>query len=396
MDDFFRGEKHAAFLHILQNDGVGFVRPEAGIFAGVFRMAALVIHRDDHLNAVPHTGLVVVCAKAGGRVDTARAGIHGDIVRQQKTGGLRQEGVGSQHVLKEGAGVAFQNLKAVKPTDPHDTGDKRFGHNIDFPVRSLDESILLIRMESNGEVTGKRPDRGGPDQEKEFGSINMTELSQIILHREFDIDCRTGVIVVFDFGFRESSLVLGAPVDGLEALIDMTVAVHLSEDADFICLKTLVHGFVGMIPVPDHAEALKALPLNADILFGIGFAGRAEFCRAHGLVVELLLLDDGGFNRHAVIVPSGDIRRPVPAHGIGADDKIFQGFVQSMPHVDGAVGEGRAVVQGIAGVAFIFFQQFMIDIKLVPPFEHVRLPLRETGTHGEIGFRKVEGCVVIL
>ena len=172
-------------------------------------------------------------------MDTARTGIHGDIVCQQKTGGLRQEGVGSQHVLKKGAGVTFQNLKAVKPTDPHDAGDKRFSHNIDFSVRSLDESILLIGMEGDGEVAGKRPDRGGPDQEKEFGSINMTELSQIILHRKFDIDCRTGVIVVFDFSFREGSFVLGAPVDGLEALIDMAVTVHLSEDADFIRLKTL-------------------------------------------------------------------------------------------------------------------------------------------------------------
>ena len=50
-------------------------------------------------------GLVVIRAEAGGRVDAAGAGVHGDVIRQQQAGGLGQEGVVRQHVLKEGAGM---------------------------------------------------------------------------------------------------------------------------------------------------------------------------------------------------------------------------------------------------------------------------------------------------
>ena len=178
-------------------------------------------------------------------------------------------------------------------------------------------------MESNRKVAGKRPDCSRPDQEEQFGMINMAEFSQIVLHRELDINGRAGVIVILDFSLCKGRLVLGTPVHGFEAFIDMAVPVHLAEDTDFIRFKALVHGFVGMIPVSDYAEAFEALPLHADIFFRIGLTGTAEFGSAHSLVVELLLLDNGGFDRHAMVVPPGDIRRPVSAHGVGTDNKIL-------------------------------------------------------------------------
>ena len=67
-----------------------------------------------------------------------------------------------------------------------------------------------------------------------------------------------------------------------------------------------------------------------------------------------------------------------------------------MAHMNCTVGKGRAVMQGIAGMAFVLFQQFVIDIKFVPVPEHVRFPLWQAGTHGKIRFREVEGCIIIL
>ena len=59
-----------------------------------------------------------------------------------------------------------------------------------------------------------------------------------------------------------------------------------------------------MFPVAQHAEAPEALALHVEIMLGVILAGRAEFRHAHGLVVELLLLDDGGFDGHAVVIPA--------------------------------------------------------------------------------------------
>ena len=70
-----------------------------------------------------------------------------------------------------------------------------------------------------------------------------------------------------------------------------------------------------MIPVAQHAETLEALALDADVLFGIAVAGGAELAHAHGLAVEPLLLDDGGLDGHAVVVPAGGIGALIAGHG---------------------------------------------------------------------------------
>ena len=95
-------------------------------------------------------------------------------------------------------------------------------------------------------------------------------------------------------------------------------------------------------------------------------AGGAEIRHAHGLVVELVLLDDGGLNGHAVVVPAGDIGGVVAPHGIAAGDEVLQGLVQGVAHVQGAVGEGRAVVEGEQGLALVLLQQLVVKVQLLP------------------------------
>ena len=82
--------------------------------------------------------------------------------------------------------------------------------------------------------------------------------------------------------------------------------------------------------------------------------------------------------------------------GVGADDEVLDGLVQGMAHVDVAVGEGRAVVEGEAGMAFVLLQQLVIKIQFLPLFQHVRLPLGQAGTHGEIGFRQIQRSIKVL
>ena len=189
---------------------------------------------------------------------------------------------------------------------------------------------------------------------------------------------------------------MGAPVDGLEALVDVAVAVHFAEDAHLVGLKALVHGQIGVLPIADDAQALEALPLPIHILEGVSLAGGTEVGDGHGLVVEALLLDDGALNGHAVVIPAGDVGGVVAAHGVGADNEVLDGLVQGVAHMDIAVGEGRAVVQGEAGLALVLLHQLVIHVQLFPGLQHIRLPLGKAGAHGKIGLRKVQSCVEIF
>ena len=78
-----------------------------------------------------------------------------------------------------------------------------------------------------------------------------------------------------------------------------------------------------------------------------------------------------------------------------AGDEVLDGLVQGVAHVQGAVGEGRAVVQGEEGLALVLLQQFLVDVLLLPASEHLRLPLGQTCPHGEVGLRQIDGLVVI-
>ena len=104
VDDILGCEEHAALLHVVEDDGVTFVGAHSGVLAGVFGVLALIVDGNDHVHAVALAGDVVVRAEAGSGVDAAGAGVHGDVVGQNKAAGLGQEGVVSQHILKEAAG----------------------------------------------------------------------------------------------------------------------------------------------------------------------------------------------------------------------------------------------------------------------------------------------------
>ena len=396
VDDLLGSEEHAALLHVSQDHRVGFLGAHAGVLAGVIGVAALIVHRHHHLHAVAHAGQIVVSAEAGGGVDAAGAGVHGDVIGQQQAGGLGQEGVIRQHILIEGAGVTLQNFIAFKAADVHDLLGQGLGHDVHLAVGRLHDGVALIGVQGDGQVAGQGPDGGGPDHEEQLALVQMAQLAQVVVHGELDVDRGAGVILIFDLGLGQGGLVLGAPVHRLQALVDVAVLVHLAEDAHLVRLEALVHGLVGVLPVADDAQALEAFHLDADVLFGIGLTGAAEVRHAHGLVVQLLLLDDGGFNGHTVVIPAGDIGGIVAPHGVGAGDKVLDGLVQGMTHMDGAVGEGRAVVKVEAGLALVLLEHLVVDVQLLPVPEHLRLPGGQPGTHGEVGFGKVQRCVKIL
>ena len=358
-------------------------------------MAALIVDRDYHLDVVFEAGDIVVIAEAGSRMDTACAGVGGDIVGQNELRGLGQEGVVCHHELEEGTRMGLEDLVFVEAAYMHDPFSEGFGYYIDLPVRSLDERVVQIRVKGYGEVARKSPGRRSQDEEGELRLVYAGELSEVVVYRELDVYGRDRVVVVFNLSLGKSSLVLRAPVDGLEALVDMSVFVHLSEDSDLVGLKALIHGLVGVVPVSDDAEALEALALDVYVVVCKFLAGGAEVRRAHGFVIEFVLLYDRALDRHAVVVPAGDVRRVVAAHSVGAGDEVLEAFVQSVAHVDRAVGERRAVVQVEEGLALVLLEHLIVYVELLPGLEHLRLAFRKACSHRKVGLRQIQSGIVI-
>ena len=393
MDDVLAGEEHAALLHVRQDDGVGLIGLHTGVLAGVLRVAALVVHGNYHLHAVALAGLVVIRAEAGGRVDAAGAGVHGDVIRQQQAGGLGQEGVVRQHVLKEGAGMGLRHLPGVEAAQAHDLLHQGLGHDIGLAVGGLHHGVGLVGMQGDGQVARQGPDGGGPDHEEQL--VITGKLSAIVVHGELHIHSGARVVLILDLRLRQGGLVVGAPVDGLEILVDIALLVHGTEHLHLLSLKAGVHGEVGVLPVADDAHALEGVHLHAHIMLGKVMAGGAEVRNAHSLVVQLVLLDNGGLDGHTVVVPAGDIGGVVAPHGVGSGDDILEGLVHGGAHVDAAVGKGRAVVEIEEGLALVLLQQLVVHVLLLPALEHLRLPLGQARPHGEVGLGQIDGLVVV-
>ena len=395
MDDLLAGKESAALLHIRQNDGVRLLGLHPGVLAGIVGVAALIVHRHHHIHAVAQTGLIVVGTEAGGGVDAAGTGVHGDVIRQHQAAGLRQEGVAGQHILEEGAGVGLHDLVVFHAADLHDLFHQRPGHDIHLTAVGTNHGVLLLRVQGDGQVAGQGPDGGGPDDEVQLALIQMGELAQIVVHGELHIHRGAGVVLILDLRLGQRRLVVGAPVHGLEALVDVALFIHLAEHTNLLRLEGGVHGLIGVIPIAHHAHALEALPLDIDIVVGKLMAGGAELRHAHGLAIELVLLDDGALDGHTVIVPAGDIGGIVAPHGVAAGNEVLDGLVQGVAHVQSAVGEGRAVVQGEAGLALVLLQQLMIQVQLLPVLEHLRLPLGQARPHGKAALGHVQRLFVL-
>ena len=180
-----------------------------------------------------------------------------------------------------------------------------------------------------------------------------------------------------------------APVDGLEALVDVALFVHRAKDLDLFCLKARGHGLIRMLPVGDDAEALEAFHLDIDIVLRKIVARGAELRDGHGLMVQLVLLDDGRFDRHAVVVPAGDIGGIVPAHSRRAVDEVLDALVERVAHVKRAVGERRAVVQREQGLAAVLLEKLVVKVEFFPVLQHIWFAHWKAASHREAGLRHV-------
>ena len=365
---------------------------------------ALGVHGDGHADVgeprvvVALAHVEVLRAKARGGVDAAGARVQGDVTAVQDHAVLVQQGVPGRHQLEIRALEGGQDFAGVivQPRLFAHALRQLLGHDIDLTVRGLEEHIVKVRVEGDGGVAGDGPGGGGPDDEEQLAEVAvLAQLPLVVLHRELDEDGGAGVVLVVDLRLRQGGLVVGAPVDGLHALIDEALFRHLAEDLDLLGLKLGQQGDIGVLPLPQHPQALELLGHPAHVLGGELLALVPEGGHGHFLPLDALVLQDGGLDGQAVGVPAGDVGGAVARHVLVFDDDILQDLVHGGADVDIAVGIGRAVVEDELGLAGVFVHQLVVGDPGPLGVEQLGLPLGQARPHGKVGLGQVYGLVVV-
>ncbi len=403
VDDVLGGVQRAARLKVIEDGLVGLVGGEAAVLAGLLVHEAVVVDGDGHadvdlaLGVVLAADLIVLLAVAGSGVDAAGAGVERDVVAQDDDALAVDERVLGGHELELAALHLGEDLEALIAAHLGDAAHELLGDDVDLAVGGLGEDVVEVRVQADGEVAGDGPGGSSPDDEIELVEVAvLTQLAVVVLDLELDIDGLAGVLGVLDLGLGQSGLVVRAPVDGLLALVDVALLVHLAEDLDLLGLELRVHGEVGLVPLAQAAEALEGVALDVDVVQRELVAGGAELGGGHFLVVELLLFYDGALDGHAVVVPAGVVDGLPAGHGLIAGDEVLEALVERGAHVDGAVGERRAVVQVEDGPALGALEHLVVEVHVVPLLEHIGFALGQRGAHGELGFRQIDRGIVVL
>ena len=174
------------------------------------------------------------------------------------------------------------------------------------------------------------------------------ELRRIVGQRVLHPDGGAGVVFVFDLGFGQRSLVVDAPVDRAQALVDEFLFQKVVERRQHHRLVLRSHGGVGLVPASEDADAFELLALQIEKFLRVLSARFPDLQLGHLQFLAAQLLIDLDLDGQAVAIPSRDVRRVESRHGLGFDDEILQALVQRMSEVNGAVGIGRTVVQNVA------------------------------------------------
>jgi len=324
---------------------------------------------------------------AGGGVHAAGAAVGRHIIREDDGRGAVDERVARREVFERAAGAFLGDRGlAFKLDGREERAEERLGAD-DALGAEVNDHVLEVRVDGDGEVGRDRPRRGGPDDDGERFVGRQVELGCLLRrHGELHPDGGGDVVLVLDLGFREGGFEGDGPVNGLLAAVNEALFDEGREGAHDVGFEAGRLGFVLVGPVGLHAEAAELGALFRDPLLGKLVA---TFAQLGGRDRHLLLLERAGdllLDGQAVAVPAGDVRRAETAHRFVAKRDVLESLVERGADVDVAVGERRAVVQDEGGCGGAFLLNGVVEPQFVPVGDSSRLTLNEIGPHGKIGF----------
>src|ERR1700735_1343291 len=184
------------------------------------------------------------------------------------------------------------------------------------------------------------------------------------------------MIFVFAFRSGQRGAVEYAPVDRLQAAVDVALLEKINKGTGDARFVAWIHGEIGFVPLAENAEAFEIALMRFDIMQGIGAAQTTEFSGRNfaGLSAELLF--DFGLDRKAVAIPSGNVGRTKARHGLGFDDHVFDDFIQAGAEMDFARriwGSGMQDEQRRAGAGL---EDSFVQSHLFPGSQLFRFALR--------------------
>ena len=371
----------------------------ACVLAGQVGQIAAVVHGDSdrHLRILL-ADVEVIDAVAACGVDAAGTALQRDVVAQDDPALLGQVDVLVAHELELCAADRLaHDLIVGDVAGVHDALDQLGGHDVVL-LADLDEGILELAVQADGLVGGQGPGGGGPDHE--VGLVHRDAMLcqhtvGVLGDMEADENGIAVVLAVLDLGLSQSGAAVGAPVNGLQALVDVALLCHLTEDLDLAGLKLRLQGQVGVLKVTDDAQTLELVAHDVDVLGGELFANLAQL----QLGDVLLLLADGGqrlqLNGQAVGIKAGHIGSLEALHVLVADDDILDDLVQRGAHVDVAVCIRRAVVQNELGLAVVVLDELIVQVVVFPVLEHDRLLFGQACAHLEQRLGQIQRTVVL-
>ena len=271
--------------------------------------------------------------------ETGAGGVVDEVGREQSSGALA-EGV---FVLQRGQffGLGGADDLIAFPTAFLAQGrQERIGHQVGVP---LGEHVRVkeLGVESHGQIGGQGPRGGRPDHHIGVGLAGQTQTHEHAL---------TDVVGVLHLGLGQGGPEGHAPVHRLLAAVHEALLDHVGELTQLIGLVLRGQRQVRVGPIAQDAESLELLPLQIDVLAGIGVAGRPDGGRVgFGFALGAQLLGHFRLDGQTVAVPAGDVRGLESAQRLRLQDQILEDLVQGGADVDVAVGEGRAVVQHESG-----------------------------------------------
>ena len=323
----------------------------------LLRHKSPVIDRhDDGQLRIFAADIEIVHAVAGCRVHTAGAALESDMVAQDDEGFPFEEGMTRRHRFEFPTGKGREDGILLPPGQLHDLLGQ-FGRQNEILPFALHHLVGEFRPQADRHVGREGPGGGGPDQEGGLVLVDPGRRQQalVILDREFDVNRIARVLGVLDLRLGQGRLAFRAPMDRLEAFINIPLQSHFPEHPDLPGLEFRTQGQVGMLPVAQDAQTLELIPLTVHICQRKLAADLPERQRLERGQVPSRLGPGLELDRQAVGVEARHIRRLIAGHIAVPQDKVLEDLVHRGTDVDIAVGIGRAVVQHIQRFALVLF-----------------------------------------
>ena len=262
-----------------QNGLVGSPDTLTCVLAGQLRQAAAVVHGNSDGHVVLLRNIEVIHAVAACGVDAAGTAFQRDMVTQDDGALLGQIDVVVAHQLELSAGNRLaHDLVVLNMAGIHHALDQLGGHDMVL-LADLDKGILKGTVQADGLVGGQGPGGGGPDHEVGLihrDAVLCQHTVGVLRYMEADEDGIAVVLAVLDLCLSQSGAAVGAPVHGLQALVDVALLGHLAKDLDLAGLELRLQGQVGVLKVTDNAQTLELVAHNVDMLGGKLFADLAQ------------------------------------------------------------------------------------------------------------------------